>query len=789
MQNKTSSLRKVANKSLAISLLSLSVASALSHAEEEAADGTNLNASVFEKITVTSQKREQFLDDVSIAVTAFSAPQMDMYSVEDSIDLVDFAPNVSRAGDLGGQRSIFNIRGVVQNDYADIAEAPVAVYVDGGYLASTQAQTFGMFDIQRVEILKGPQGTLFGRNATGGLVNTITAKPTDYTEGYVEFTAARFGQIRFEGAISGELSDTVRGRFAVMTNKMDNILENIYEDGAAPDTRSGSVGGGEDGYNDDTKAFRASLEFDIGDDGTATLQGNWSDTVKSEGPYQVINTTEVIDANGNVIDVIFAADDPMGCDRIQGNNCVDGNFNGNPFRPVQGGDYNGNFDPDGSGNLVNKDFAFDDQNQFDSKGLMFTFDYFFEHMDFVSVTDYKKFTRTVGLDSDQTASPELIFQSDGETTQLSQEIRLSGENDDFKWVSGLFYLGIESDYIQGLAASPTAGFLAGSEVNTLANIDTDSFSVFGQIDYNLTDDLVLVAGARLVQEDKALEGRVVQNANDNDREIEFDANGTVLQTASIVNDQGLWSAKVQLDYSPDDDYLYYFGINRGVKAGSFNAPLFGGYSTYKPEELLSYEAGAKLTLLDGKMQFNTSAFYYDYSDYQSFSWVNNSGVVFNEDAIFSGVEVEMFVNATEGLDIMFNASYIDAVVEDLEVANGDFRDTTPPYTPEYQASGMVRYNWNIDSGNLAVVLNASYQSETYHNARNFTAHKLDSHFKANASLTWKDSEDKWNVVAYVDNLTDEDHGIIGFDVSGFYGNTQIAYAKPRTYGVTVKRSF
>lgn len=786
MFRKAHSNGKANVKYLSLSLLSLSIASAFSFAEEEA---TQINASVFEKITVTSQKREQLLDDVSIAVTAFSAPQMDMLGIEDSIDLIPFSPNVSRAGDMGGQRSIFNIRGVVQNDYADIAEAPVAVYVDGGYLASTQAQTFGMFDVNRVEILKGPQGTLFGRNATGGLVNTITAKPTDYTEGYAEFTAARFGQFRFEGAVSGEITDTLRARFAFMTNQMDEILDNVYEDGAAPDTRSGSVGGGEDGYNDDTKAFRLSLEFDLGDDGVALLQGNWADTEKSEGPYQVVNTTEVVDANGNVIDVIFAADDPLGCDRIQLGSCIDGNFNGDPFRPVQGGDYNGNFDPDGPGEQVNKDFAFDDQNRFDSRGLMLTVDYFFEDMDFVSVTDFKRFNRTVGLDSDQTASPELIFQSSGETEQLSQEFRLSGETDDYKWVTGLFYLGIETDYSQGLAASPTAFFLGGEENNTLVNVDTDSYSVFGQVDYSLTDELVLVAGARIVQENKQMIGNVYQNANTDDRVIEIDTSSASIESANIENDQDLWSAKLQLDYSPDDDSLYYIGINRGVKAGSFNAPLFGNFSSYDPEELLSYEAGSKLSLMDGDVQFNASVFLYDYSDYQSFSWVNNAGVVFNEEATFLGGEVEFFIKAAEGLDLMFNASYIDAEVEDLQVADGVFVDTTPPYTPEFKTSGLVRYNWNIDSGNLAVVLAGSYQSETFHNARNFTAHEQGSYFIANANITWRDHEDQWSVMAFVDNLTDSDHEIIGFDVSGFYGNSQVAYEKPRTFGVTVKRKF
>ena len=146
---------------------------------------------LMEEIVVTAQKREQLENDVGIAMSTFSGDQMDALGFESSTDIIAYSPGVSLAGDIGGQRAIFNIRGVVQNDYADLAEAPVAVYVDGGYLASTQAQTFALYDIDHVEILKGPQGTLFGRNATGGLVNTITARPTEETEGYLEATIAR----------------------------------------------------------------------------------------------------------------------------------------------------------------------------------------------------------------------------------------------------------------------------------------------------------------------------------------------------------------------------------------------------------------------------------------------------------------------------------------------------------------------------------------------------------------------------------------------------------------------
>lgn len=750
---------------------------------------TNASSAVLEEIVVTAQKREQNASDVGIAVTAFSGEQMKALGLEDSTDLIAFTPGVSKAGDIGGQRAIFNIRGVVQNDYADLAEAPVAVYVDGGYLASTQAQTFGLFDIERVEILKGPQGTLFGRNATGGLVNTVTSRPTHEFEGYAEFTYASFDQYRFEGALSGPLSDSVRGRLSLMGNQMGEILENVYVNGAAPDTREGSVGGGEDGYNDDTQAIRGQLEFDIGDAGNLLLSANWAKTVKSEGPYQFMNTTEVKDAAGNVVDVIYAADDPMGCDTIQAGGCVDGNFNGDPYRPVQGGDFNGNFDPDGSGVKVNKDFAFDDQNLIKSKGLAATFTYDFDGLEFFSMTDYKSFSRTVGLDSDQTASPELIFQSDGEIDQLSQEFRLSGATHSMKWVAGLYYLGIDTDYSQGLAGSPTAGYLGGQENNTVAVVETDSYSVFGQMDYSLTDTLVLVAGARFIQEDKFMKGRLYLNDNLDDREIEIDPSTGSLESYDEDNNQNLWSAKLQLEYMPTDDSLYYVGINRGVKAGNFNAPLSGGFSKYDPEELTAYEAGSKLTFMDGVARLNTSIFYYDYSDYQSFSWVNNSGVVFNEKASFVGAEMELFLMPTDSLDVMFGASYTDATVEDLEVASGYFEDTTPPYTPKWQASGLVRYSWDLSSGSLAAQLSGSYQSKSYHNARNFTAHEIESHFTADARLTWQDDSGKWNVIGYVDNLTDSDHEVIGFDVTGFYGNSQISYAKPRTYGVTVRRDF
>ncbi len=749
------------------------------------------NADVLlEEVMVTAQKREQSLKDVGVAITAFTGDQMKALGFESSTDLIAYTPGVSLAGDIGGQRAIFNIRGVVQNDYADLAEAPVAVYIDGTYLASTQAQTFGLFDVERIEMLKGPQGTLFGRNATGGLVNTVTNKPTEEFEGYLEATVAEYSQIRLEGAVSGSLTDGIRGRLSFLSNQQDEVLKNIYN--GSDFNGDPGTNGGQDGWNDDTVALRGHLEFDIGDRGGLLLSANWADTTKSEGPYQLAATTEIRRANGEVVDVIYSKNDPLNCDVIQAGACIDGNGDGTVTRPVVGGDFYGNVNPDGTGTKVNKDFAFDDQNKIESQGLTAEFKYDFEWAEFTSVTDYKNFTRVIGLDSDQSATGALIFQSDGDIDQFSQEFRFNGTTERMTWVAGVYYLSIDTDFLQGLAASPLSQDwfgIQGQEANTITTLETDSYSIFGQVDFSLTDELVLVTGLRLIQEDKSFDGVVTFFVNNDDRKIETKGPLFDIDQLKDDNDQDLWSGKVQLEWSPSDDSLYYAGINRGVKAGSFNAPLFGGFSPYDEEVLTAYEVGAKLTLLSGSMQLNMAAYYYDYEDYQSFTFVNNSSSVTNEDATIKGVEIEMIASPTDNLEVMLGVSYTDAVVEDLQIASDIFIDATPPFTSEWQASGLVRYTWDAFGGDLAAQVSANYQSEFFHNARNFTAHEFDAYTQMQARITWADGDNDWNVAAYVDNLTDEDNSVIGFDVSGFYGSSQESYAKPRTYGVTVRRNF
>jgi len=186
---------------------------------------------VLEEIIVTAQKREQNIQDVGISISAFSGEQMRALGFQDSKDIARVTPGVYIGGSIGGQTSLFTIRGITQNDFNDWVEAPVAVYIDDAYIAMAQGQSFATFDTDRIEIAKGPQGTLFGRNATGGMIHYLTKKPTREFEGYVDLTGAENSQFRAEAAISGPLGDKLSARLSLMYDTYDELLNNKYPGG------------------------------------------------------------------------------------------------------------------------------------------------------------------------------------------------------------------------------------------------------------------------------------------------------------------------------------------------------------------------------------------------------------------------------------------------------------------------------------------------------------------------------------------------------------------------------
>jgi len=826
---------------------------------------TALAQNVLEEVIVTAQKREQNIQDVGIAITAFTGDQMTALGVENSFDIAKFTPGVHISGNLAGQNTQFTIRGVTQNDFNDIIEAPTAVYLDEGYIPIAQAQTFAMFDIERVEILKGPQGTLFGRNATGGAVQYFSRKPSfDAVEGFADVSFGRYdtnsnaNSIRFEGAVGGPIGEIAAGRIAVLYNEHEGYLNNIYpfeEFGAGtfggPNGNSPGPGAGADMGGGETFAGRLTFMFQPSDAVTWTVSANAATSDVPTGPYQSKPTTAVYDGTGpdpaagqfpgeliNVIDIdpndarysICApggVDDGTDCGSDQNVDGVPDDFNGdgmadlgrfnNMFQPTPGADFFGYIDPDGEDFDTSGDFAFDNSGHVDTFGLNVRLEWELNNGALLTwVSDFKDYDKLLFIDVDSAPVNQAANYAGVDATSFTQEVRLNGETDRSRWVTGFYYLNIDTESDNGLKFAPNS---LGEDPNlggpfdlaVDAQLETDSYSLFGQYEYDINDRLTLIAGARVIQEEK--DYHFVQSfytAPTNAREIHqgnqliigpinpfaIFGGGTSFPFTDKTSDTH-WAGKIQLDFRPSDNMLWYFGVNRGVKAGSFNAQLAGGLPVptsaipYDEEILLSYEGGFKWTSNAGTTRINGTAFYYDYSDYQAFLFTGVSGVVVNNDADNSGVELELQSSPTDGLDLLLSVAWFDATVKNvpLRVAGPIVRDVDPVYAPELQIAGLIRYEWQALGGMMNAQADFTYSDEYFYNLRNFDADKYDSYTMVGARLGWQNGEGNWNVSLNVRNLTDERAGIQGFDIATLCGCNEISFQPPLWYGLTVRYSY
>jgi len=805
------------------SLLTLAIASTIGSSPVILAQTSN----VLEEVIVTAQKREQNLQDVGIAVTAFTGDQMRALGVKESIDIAAFTPGVHIGGNLAGQNTQFTIRGVTQNDFADIVEAPVAVYVDEGYIALANGQTFATFDIARVEILKGPQGTLFGRNATGGLVQYVTNKPTFETDGYVDLTYTQFDVpndaygYTLEAAIGGRLSETVAARLAVKWNKQDPYLENHYPDGEVGaktfgfgDTNSPGPGAGQDLGDDDTRAVRLSFLIEPNENMAINISGSYAKTEVSTGPYQSKPTIGYYsstsdDPDNELINVTDIASDETrrsicadgtDCGSDQNDDGIPDDFDGVPGidtgRFGAGTDFFGYLDPDGDDFSFSSDFAFDEQGETEAAGLMVRFDWeISDAVDFVSLSDYKEYEKLLFIDVDSAPVNQLANYAGVDADTFTQEFRFSGESDSMRWVAGFYYLHVDTDADNGLKVvqNGVASADGALDVGVDGHLETDSYSLFGQAEFDFTDKWTLTTGLRLIREEKDFElGNNLYFASTDPSSVHV---GPAFNLRSFdgKTEDDLWAGKIQLDWRPNDDLLVYGGINRGVKAGSFNMPLNASVPDsdvpYDEEILVSYEAGFKWTVLDGTTRINGAIYHYDYSDYQAFLFTGVGGIVINRDATNDGIELEIQSSPIDGLDLMFNVAYFDAEVEDVPLSGTSSvtLDVDPTYAPEFQAAALARYGWDIGNGRLAVQTDVSYSDEFFYNLRNFDADAFDSYTKWNASLHW--TFDKNELTLAFRNITDERIGIQGFDLATLCGCNEVSYQAPRSWALSYRRSF
>ncbi len=701
---------------------------------------------VLEEIIVTAQKREQSAQDVGIAVSAFTGEQMEQLGYTNAQQVTAMAPGVSTVQPNGEANYAVAIRGVAASDFTTNIESPVAIYLDETYISQMSGAGFQLFDMDRVEILRGPQGTLYGRNATGGLVHFLSKRPTEELEGYAKLTGMDYDTIRFEGAVSGALSEKFLARLSIAANNGDGYVNN-------------RLGG--DLNNTDDQSGRLQLLFRPSDRGDVLLNVRGSNQKIDTGFFENVSSIRTGELTPTELNPVLG------------------------YIDNDGDPYAGDYDSPGF-------------NDLETFGSTVTVNWDFDLFTLTSITDYQTVTRDYIEDSDASPVPLFNFFLTTDATQFSQEIRLAGQRDTFNWVAGVYYLDLDIDDSNGAETEPfidPAGDTpAVSGLDNPYKTQTQSWSVFGQMEFDLNEAMAVTVGLRLINDEKDhnyainavdfIDGSKKRNGNPN----------ILAQIATYDGDRSdtEWSGRLAFNWRPAEDQLYYVSWNRGVRGGGFNAPVFPvspplGYNdatfSYDPEILDAFEAGFKLSFLGGLARLNGSVYYYDYSDYQAFQIIGIDTITTNADAESQGFELELQASPGEGWDILLGAAYNDI---DVDLGNGTPK-TTSVQSPKWNLNGLVRYQWEALGGQVAIQIDGQYRDEHFFALTGLETVRENGYSIYNTSVSYTTNDERWSVRAFVNNLTDEEYLVQTFDLSGtdVFGMTEQYYGRPQWWGVSV----
>ena len=731
-----------------------------------AADSVNAVESALpdqlEELVVTAQKKEQRLQDVGISITALSSQDLKNYGVKQAEDIVNLVPSLQFNKFTSGA-VVFNLRGVSQNDYGDQQEPPIAVYQDDSYASSLNLSGFPVFDLQRVEVLRGPQGTLFGRNATGGAIQYITNKPTKEFESYFTATAGRFKQADFEGAVSGPITSNVQGRLAFARSSNEGYLENI---------NTGGRRAGADNY-----AIRGELAAQP-TDGISTLltlryARNLHET--SAGMY----SWEAAYPGEHGLGAFAGPNDPSpfgtcnGCDASgYSNYAINARYGGNPFKVVDA-----------------------DPSNFDRtlRGAAFRIEGDAGDIHLVSISDYLNMSKTYEEASTVSPATFYTYHARNRLTQFSEEVRASGKAGINDWVAGAFFMRMNGHYDVTLPFE-VFGYFPGDVFQQT----TTSSALFAQDEIKLADKWSLIVGARYWRDKRELNFHLYDNFG-----TSSDYNSTTfpgLADRTFKN----YSAKVELDHKFTDDTLLYLSWNRGSKSGGYTTSpspptvtpegiqaLFDTFA-YDPESLSAFELGVKTAFFNGTTTLNADVFYYDYKNYQGFIQ-RTSGLaviqsIVNIPAKANGVELEIATRPVHGLTISAGVSSIHSSVDDVTLADGTVVRRSLPQAPSFSGHALMRYEVPIASGSVAGQVVTSYVGNTCFSLLCAPVDQEGGRAVSDASLSYRTSSDSWDLSLWVKNLSDKQYRIFNSDVS-FLGVSESIYAAPRTYGVTFSARF
>ncbi|WP_160486671.1 TonB-dependent receptor [Aurantiacibacter rhizosphaerae] len=775
-------------------------------------------------IVVTAQKRQQSANDVGITLSAFSGDSLVDRGVQDAGDLALITPGltVSDTGPTG--LPVYTLRGVGFQDYSTAAASTVGLYFDGISVPYTVMSRGAVFDLQRVEVLKGPQGDLYGRNTTAGQINYISNQPTETLDANISLGLSSFETLDVNGHVSGAIADGVRGRLAFTTTQSGKGWQKSL-------TRDGDTLGRQNVY-----AVRGLLSIDVGE-GQLDLKAQYLRDQSENKANTTYNGTLVGDEEFalpyvQLFPYLVAGEDPPWYST--GDN--------------QAADWSTTW-TDGLG--VTRNVTPRRDNELINLAAQFEYP-LSDDISITSLTGYDKFDRVEYGDADGAPSVDSNTYQESAIEVFSQELRLNGEFGRLNWVAGLYYSWDSVDEYYKLIMPDSfygnAAFVFGAVDAPFYNtpvlaLDTDYYqettskAAFVHLEYEVLDGLRLIGGLRYTDEKRTWTGctddtgdgslaafingqfgatlsagdcATIDDIPTSDTYI-FDLLGTpdvnqafhdYTQTIRMKR----WMYKLGMDYRITPDVLTYATFSHGVKSGGFNGAASNTTSqleAYEPETLDSYEVGLKSTLLNDSMQLNLSAFYYDYRNKQepglAVSFVGNiSGIDNVPKSEIIGAEIDMQWSPTYGLNLFLGATYLHTEIKEWDAVSNasvwpnvvtfDASGLPLAQAPQWQLNGGVDYNFEVSNSLLlGFGFDANYKDDTSGNVARGVYADTEAYTVVNARLYLGDIDEAWKVTLWSKNLFDEYY----YPAALYAGNGPYvrSVGKPRTVGVTASFDF
>lgn len=690
-------------------------------------------------IIVTAQRRAENVQDTPVAVTAVGAEAIERRMVIDIDDIAALSPGVS-IGQQSGFARIY-IRGVGAGSFALGNDNSVAVHMDGVPIGRPFAQLSGYFDVERIEVLRGPQGTLYGRNATGGAINIIARRPSREFSGNFDVLYGNYNQVRMEAGIGGPLTDDgdVRARLAVQHNSHDGFDRNVTL--------------GTDINDRNTWAGRLSIDIDPAPGVDIKLTADYS--------------REDDNAFVNAYLGQYRADTP------------------NVGLGVGGTALPGSRD-------VASDVSYANDRKFWGLNATIGIDVS-DAIRFQSITGYRDSQRLNTTDVDGTSAAVLPITIIEDAKQFSQEMQFTYSSDRVEGIVGLFYYD-ESAFGSQNGALPVVGRTFGFDMPRFyprGDLRVEALAAFTQWTVEPIDNLKLTAGIRYSDETRAIDSTFGI--------FNFDF-ANPMQLNIPVAAKRSWNAltpRFSIHYSPDNDLLFYVSATRGFKSGILLIGLVN--PPVDPEYIWAYEGGVKSTFLDGRLQLNAAGFYYDFTNLQVNRNANNTVITENAaSASIKGFELETRANPAKGVMLDANVTYLDAKYGDyqtidpgrVELGTIDLSGSRLPYAARWSFNAGAEVDIPVNlPGRLSVRGDVEYSGRLYFTEFNVPVTSQDKYALVDASIQYE-SDSGWQFGTFVRNLTNIDVRNTAVVASGNTGFAMITgYLAPRTYGVRAGYKF